>query len=51
MSWRTEELLWLFTAVPVVAGLFVLAWWLRKRATQRFGEESIVRAMRRSGLR
>jgi Ca-activated chloride channel homolog len=45
MSWRAEELLWLLTAVPVVAGLFVLGWWMRKRATRRFGDEPIVRAM------
>jgi Ca-activated chloride channel family protein len=43
VSWRADELLWLLTLVPVFAGLAVLAWWLRRRITRRFGEPAIVR--------
>lgn len=37
MSFRDSDLLWLLAAVPLLGALPVLAWWLRKRATQRFG--------------
>ncbi len=37
MSWGAPAVLWLLLGVPFVAGLPLLAWWLRKRARERFG--------------
>jgi Ca-activated chloride channel family protein len=45
VTWRAEDLLWLLLIVPVLAGLLVLAWWLRKHSTARFGRPEQVRAM------
>ena len=45
MSWREPDLLWLLVLVPVFAGLIVLAWWLRQRATRRFGDPDTARKL------
>ena len=45
MSWKQESLLWLLAVVPLVAGLFVLAWRLRQRATRRFGDPGLTRRL------
>ncbi len=45
MSWRDPDLLWLLLLVPVFAGLAVLAWWLRRRATRRFGDPATTRGL------
>lgn len=42
MSWRSEGLLWLLMLVPIVAGLLVLGWRMRRRALRRFGDPSTV---------
>ena len=45
MSWRDPDMLWLLLLVPVFAGLTVLAWWLRRRATRRFGDPDTTRSL------
>lgn len=45
MTWRSEDLLWLLLLVPFFAGVAVLAWHLRQRATKRFGAPDTVRAL------
>ncbi len=45
MSFRDGDLLWLLGALPVVAGLAFLAARLRRRATQRLGDEETLRGL------
>ncbi len=45
MSWQHEDLLWLLVGIPIAAGLLVLAWYLRRRATRRFGDPDLTRAL------
>lgn len=45
MSWRDPDLLWLLLLVPVFAGLAIAAWWLRRRATHRFGDPVTTRGL------
>ncbi len=45
MSWQHPDLLWLLLLVPVLAGLPILAWYLRQRATKRFGDPEVARAL------
>lgn len=45
MSWQHESYLWLLLAVPVLAGLPILAWHLRQRATKRFGDPAVARSL------
>ncbi|MBN1652675.1 MAG: VWA domain-containing protein [Deltaproteobacteria bacterium] len=42
MIWHSAESLWLLLALPIVVGLFLLSWRLRKRATESFGSPSTV---------
>ncbi len=42
MSFHDPEVLWLLLLVPALAGVAVLAWRLRLRATRRFGAEATV---------
>jgi Ca-activated chloride channel family protein len=41
VTFRDGDLLWWLLAVPVLAGLPILAWWLRRRALARFGNPEI----------
>jgi Ca-activated chloride channel family protein len=45
VSWQHDDLLWLLAGVPIAAGLLVLAWYLRRRASARFGDAEITRAL------
>lgn len=42
MTWRSDDLLWLLLLIPVVAALPLAAWWLRRRATRRFGQDGVL---------
>lgn len=45
MTWQHPGLLWLLLGVPVLALVPILAWWLRQRATARFGDPEIARML------
>jgi Ca-activated chloride channel family protein len=45
VSWRDLDLLWLLGLVPLLGGALVLAWWRRRRATERFGHVETVRGL------
>jgi len=45
LSWRDEDLLWALGLVPVFAGAVLAAWYLRQRATRRFGDPKTTRAL------
>jgi Ca-activated chloride channel family protein len=45
VSWQHGDLLWLLLAVPIAAGLFFVAWLLRRRASAKFGDPEIARAL------
>ncbi|WP_157069249.1 VWA domain-containing protein [Sandaracinus amylolyticus] len=45
MSWRDSDVLWLLAMVPLLAGLPIFAFWRRRRAMERFGDEGTVRAL------
>ncbi len=45
MSWQHPDYLWLLLLVPVLAGVPILAWWLRQRATTRFGNPEVARML------
>jgi Ca-activated chloride channel family protein len=45
VTFRDPDLLWLLVALPIAAGLPLLAWWLRERATRRFGDPAITATM------
>jgi Ca-activated chloride channel homolog len=42
MTWHSVDVLWLLLALPIVIGLFLLSWRMRKRATEAFGAPSTV---------
>lgn len=42
MTWQHPSLLWLLMALPLLAGLPVVAWVLRRRATRRFGDAQVL---------
>lgn len=42
MTWRLDWVLWLLALVPVLAGVLVLAWHLRRRTTQRIGDPRVI---------
>lgn len=41
MTWRSAEVLWLLTLVPLFVGALITAWLLRQRATRRFGDPKV----------
>lgn len=45
MTWQHPSLLWLLSAVPMLALLPVAAWLLRQRATARFGDPEVARSL------
>jgi len=45
LSWRERDLLWLLALVPVFAATVIATWFLRQRATGRFGDPSTLRAL------
>ena len=45
MAWLHPEYLWTLAAVPLVIVLFLWAAWQRRKASQRFGEASLVRRL------
>lgn len=45
MSWQHPGLLYLLLAIPALAGLFVAAWAMRRRATTKFGDEEVLRGL------
>lgn len=45
MSWQHPDLLWLLALVPVLALVPILAWYLRQRATKRFGDPEVARML------
>ena len=45
MTWQHPDWLWFLLAVPVLAGLPVLAWYLRRAATARFGDPGVLREL------
>lgn len=45
MSFAHPDLLWLLLAVPVLALVPVAAWFLRRRATARFGDPALARSL------
>lgn len=45
MSWRDTDWLWLLGMVPLLAALPAFAWWQRRRAVRRFGDEGTVRSL------
>ncbi|MCA9536567.1 MAG: VWA domain-containing protein [Myxococcales bacterium] len=51
MTWHSPVVLWFGLAVLVVAGVLVVGWRLRERATRRFGEPTALQSLRvgRSG--
>lgn len=54
MTWHAGELLWLLLLLPLLAGLPIAAYRLRRRALSRFGSESTAMRMiagRSAGLR
>lgn len=45
MSWQHPDLLWLLLAIPVLALVPILAWYLRQRATRRFGDPEVAKML------
>ncbi|HEY8430404.1 MAG TPA: VWA domain-containing protein [Sandaracinaceae bacterium] len=45
MTWQHPDLLWLLLAVPALAIVPIVAFWLRQRATKRFGDPEIARSL------
>lgn len=45
MSWGAPGVLWLLLGLPLVVGLPLLAWFLRRRARERFGTRENVAAL------